>query len=96
MAYSPQLRKTVAELMTASGDVKNPLDETVECMCGLLEQYLDDTLLQAQRVALIKGGFDSECLLIVCGNDKSTYKATKSKLERRRALKSEIERDLTK
>lgn len=94
--YSPELKKSVAELMHAFGDVEQPLDVTVECMCELLTQFLDDTLLEAVDVALTKGAFDAECLLFTSRKDKATYKAAQSQLERKRALDTAIGGDMTK
>lgn len=72
--------------MHSFGDVEDPLNESVECMCGLLTQFLDDTLRGAVDVALVKREFDAECLLFTVRNDKVTYKAAKSQLDRKRAL----------
>lgn len=82
--------------MRAFGDVEDPLDESVECMCGLLTTFLDDTLLAAVKVALTKGRFDAECLLFTCIHDKAMFKAAKNKLDRKRALFLALGGDMTK
>ena len=94
--YSPEFKSQVSKLMHAFGDVEDPLDASVECMCGLLTQFLDDTLMRAVEVALTKKRFDAECLLFTCIHDKAAFKAAKNKLDRKRALGLALGGDMTK
>lgn len=95
--YPPELKKSVAELMHAYGDVEVPLEEAVEFMCGLLYQYLDEVINDAMKVALYKEGeVDADCFLFTCRKDLANFKFAKTKLERRRAMEKTLGGDMTK
>lgn len=84
-----ELRSSVSKLMHASGDNKNPVKESVEVVSGLVVQFLEALLVKAQRVAINKRNFDVECLLFACKDDKTSYKAAKTRLAVKRALDDE-------
>ncbi len=87
--FSPQLKDSVAALMHAYGDVEAPLESSVEFMCGLLFRYMDDTIVEAMKVAYHKGGkFDADCLVFTCKYDLPTFKVAKTKLQRKRAVEA--------
>ena len=90
--FSPEAKEVVANLMHAFGDVENPREDTVSCMCGMVSIFLDNVLLKAVQVALVKGFFDEECLLFACKDNLLMYNAAKSKLERKKALEEVIKK----
>lgn len=94
MLYSEEMKARVREMMHAFGDAESPLEASVECMCGLLLRYLDDVLVDASKIAMCKGKFDAECLLFACKSDLLVYKASKTRLESHRTLKSEVDKEV--
>lgn len=86
------MKKNIAEMMYAFGDDENPVEDSVECLCGLLLGFLDEVLVDADRVALCKHKFDAECLLFACKGDLEMFKAAKNRLARHTALKNELNR----
>lgn len=84
------MKKSVAGLMHAFGNDESPLDESVEHLCGMVLCFFDKTLLEAERIAACKGKFDASCLLFVCKRDLMMYKAGRSIMDRRRAVRVEV------
>lgn len=72
--------------MHAFGDEKKPCPQTIELMCGMLLEFMDKTITDAQRIALYKGEFDADCLLFVCKSDLRMFKSAKDKRKRFLAL----------
>lgn len=83
-------KANIAKLMHAYGDVETPRRDTVDVMCGMLVEFLEDSLHRAVEIACLKGKFDAECLLFVCKDDKRMFKVAKCKMERNIALGAEL------
>lgn len=64
MEYPAELQSAVAQLMHAYADEANPNPETVLVICGMLDNYLDEVLADAQTGAVVAHRFDSEMLLL--------------------------------
>lgn len=84
------MKTSVSLLMHASGDNVNPRDDSVKYMCGMVQRFLEEILLKANRIALYKRKFDAECLLFAVKDDKMFYKAAERRVARKRAVEAEI------
>lgn len=80
--------------MHAFGNDESPLDESVEYLCGMVLRFMDETLLEAGRIAQCKGKFDASCLLFVCKHDLMMYKAGRAMMDRRNAMRLEVNKTL--
>lgn len=71
--YSEETLQSIATLMHAHGDVANPDPQTVEVMCGLIENYIDDVISEALRAGRLAQKFEPDMLLLHSVTKKADY-----------------------
>lgn len=88
--YSDELKKAVAELMFAFGDTEIPDEDSVECLCGLLAVFLENTCAKANELSAYKNGdLDMECLMLVVKDRPLYTNAARSVVARSTAVERE-------
>ena len=87
----------IRRLMYSFGDaisVGDVDDEAVECMCSMVQIYLEQKIKKACDIANIKGSFDKECYLFLEKSDLGKFKRLKELSLRNEAVKKELYMDL--
>ena len=95
--FSKEMKESISDLMYAFGDDICPREDSVEFMCGLLIEFVDEVIGDARKIAEYKEKYnyvDAECLLFTCKDDLPTYKAAKNRVTRHAALKQEVQKEI--